>query len=208
MHIRRSLEFFYWSIIVDQAISWLDASGKKIINRLGMHIISLHRPSLCPNKEWTVMSIIFFFHTAYKYMYLVGPVGVCCSLRLHTVHYYSLLGWTTRGQHHSPVFSMFVCLTTSPGFLPALCARRGEKWSELFYVRRVWLSYTRDWRLQVSSKRPGNEDEAPFPGTKVPGPGADPGFSFRGGGHKKIMCPHAHCERGTELTFGRCPGPA
>ena len=36
--------------------------------------------------------------------------------------------------------------------------------------------------------------------------GADPGFSFRGGGGQKIMYPHAHYERGTELTFGRDPG--
>ena len=29
-----------------------------------------------------------------------------------------------------------------------------------------------------------------------------------GGGAQKIMCPHEHYERGTELTFGRGPGPA
>ena len=33
--------------------------------------------------------------------------------------------------------------------------------------------------------------------------GADPGFLLGGGGAQKIMCPHAHYERGTELTFGR-----
>ena len=40
--------------------------------------------------------------------------------------------------------------------------------------------------------------------------GADPGFSYGGGGGggAKIMCPHAHYERGTELTFGRGPGTA
>ena len=42
-------------------------------------------------------------------------------------------------------------------------------------------------------------------------PGADPGFSFGGGGGgggaQKIMCLHAHYERGTKLTFGRGPGP-
>ena len=37
--------------------------------------------------------------------------------------------------------------------------------------------------------------------------GADPGFSL-GGGAQKIMCQHAHYERGTKLTFGRGPGPA
>ena len=37
---------------------------------------------------------------------------------------------------------------------------------------------------------------------------ADPGFSFGGGGAQKIMYPHAHYERRTELTFGRGPGPA
>ena len=36
--------------------------------------------------------------------------------------------------------------------------------------------------------------------------GADPGFSFRGA--HKVMCQHAHYEHGTELTFGRGPGPA
>ena len=35
---------------------------------------------------------------------------------------------------------------------------------------------------------------------------ADPGFSLGGGA--KIMCAHAHYERGTELTSGRGPGPA
>ena len=38
------------------------------------------------------------------------------------------------------------------------------------------------------------------------GTGADPGFHL--GGAQKIMCPHAHYERRTELTFGRGPGPA
>ena len=28
-----------------------------------------------------------------------------------------------------------------------------------------------------------------------------------GGGAQKVMCQHAHYERGTELTFGRGPGP-
>ena len=37
------------------------------------------------------------------------------------------------------------------------------------------------------------------------GSGADPGFSIRG---VQKMCPHAHYERETELTFGRGPGPA
>ena len=29
-----------------------------------------------------------------------------------------------------------------------------------------------------------------------------------GGGAQQVMCQHAHYERGTELTFGRGPGPA
>ena len=32
--------------------------------------------------------------------------------------------------------------------------------------------------------------------------GADPGFSFGGGGAQKIMCPHAHYERGTDGAGG------
>ena len=35
--------------------------------------------------------------------------------------------------------------------------------------------------------------------------GANTGFSL-GGGAQKSICPHAHYERGTELTFGRGPG--
>ena len=31
---------------------------------------------------------------------------------------------------------------------------------------------------------------------------------FHLGGVRKIMCPHIHYERTTELTFGRGPGPA
>ena len=31
---------------------------------------------------------------------------------------------------------------------------------------------------------------------------------FHLGGAQKIMCPHEHYERGTELSFGRGPGPA
>ena len=53
---------------------------------------------------------------------------------------------------------MFDWLTTSPGFLPALLC---EKWSGFFYVHRVWLSYTQDRRLKVSSERLGNEDKVP-----------------------------------------------
>ena len=52
---------------------------------------------------------------------------------------------------------MLDCLTTSPGFLPTLC----ENWSGFFYVHWVWLSYTRDWRLKISSERLSNEDKAP-----------------------------------------------
>ena len=37
--------------------------------------------------------------------------------------------------------------------------------------------------------------------------GADPGFHL-GGGRKRLCANHAHYERGTELTFGRGPGPA
>ena len=38
-------------------------------------------------------------------------------------------------------------------------------------------------------------------------PEADPGFSFLGA-RKGLLWPHAHCERKTELTFGRGLGPA
>ena len=41
----------------------------------------------------------------------------------------SILGWTTRGRHLSPVFQlMHICVTTSPGFLLTLC----EMWRGFF----------------------------------------------------------------------------
>ena len=76
----------------------------------------------------------------------------------------SLLGWTTRGRHHTPVS---VCLTVWPlhrDFSLLVC----EKWSELFYVHRVWLSYTRDRRLKVHSERLVNEDKAPYQRALLP----------------------------------------
>ena len=42
----------------------------------------------------------------------------------------------THRPHHPSIAAGLYCLTTSPGFLPALC----EKWSGFFYVHRVWLS--------------------------------------------------------------------
>ena len=77
----------------------------------------------------------------------------------------------TRRPLHPSIAAGFYCLTTSPGFLPALC----EKWSGLFYVHRVWLSYTRDRRLKISSERLGNEDKAPRPRALLPGRGSNRG---------------------------------
>ena len=77
----------------------------------------------------------------------------------------------TRRPLHPSIAAGFYCLTTSPGFLPALC----EKWSGFFYVHRVWLSYTRDRRLKVSSERLGNEDKAPCPRALLPGRGSNRG---------------------------------
>ena len=78
----------------------------------------------------------------------------------------------TRRPLHPSIAAGFYCLTTSPGFLPALC----EKWSGFFYVHMVWLSYTRDRRrLKVSSERLGNEDKAPCPRALLPGRGSNRG---------------------------------
>ena len=77
----------------------------------------------------------------------------------------------TRRPLHPSIAAGFYCLTTSPGFLPALC----EKWSGFFYVHRVWLSYTRDRRLKVSSERLGNEDKAPCRRALLPGRGSNRG---------------------------------
>ena len=74
----------------------------------------------------------------------------------------------TRRPHHPNIAAGLYCLATSPGFLPTLC----EKWSGVFYVHRVFLSYTRDRRLKVSSERLGNEDKAPCPRALLPGRGS------------------------------------
>ena len=89
----------------------------------------------------------------------------------------ALPGWrkvnlitVTHRPHHPSIAAGLYCLTTSPGFLPALC----EKWSGFCYVRRVLLSYTRDRMsllLKVSNFRKnklGNEDKAPCPRTLLP----------------------------------------
>ena len=77
----------------------------------------------------------------------------------------------TRRPHHPNIAAGLCCLATSPGFLPTLC----EKWSGFFYVHRVFLSYTRDRRLKVSSERLGNEDKAPCPRALLPGRGSNRG---------------------------------
>ena len=55
----------------------------------------------------------------------------------------------TRRPHHPNIAAGLYCLATSPGFLPTHC----EKWSGFFYVHWVFLSYTLDRRLKVSSER-------------------------------------------------------
>ena len=89
-----------------------------------------------------------------------------------------LAGWrkvnfitVTRRPHHPNITAGLDCLATSPGFLPTLC----EKWSGFFYVHRVFLSYTRDRRLKVSSERLGNEDKAPCPRALLPDQGSNRG---------------------------------
>ena len=77
----------------------------------------------------------------------------------------------TRRPHHPNIAAGLCCLATSPGFLPTLC----EKWSGFFYVHRVFLSYTRDRQLKVSSERLGNEDKAPCPRALLPGRGSNRG---------------------------------
>ena len=52
-----------------------------------------------------------------------------------------------------------------------------EKCRGFFNVHRVWLSYTRDRRLKVSSERLGNEDKAPCLRAQLPWLGFEPGTS-------------------------------
>ena len=92
--------------------------------------------------------------------------------------------------HHPNIAAGLYCLATSPGFFPTLC----EKWSGFFYVHRVFLSYTRDRRLKVSSERLGNEDKAPCPRALLPGRGLEPGNSdmeVRGSNRSATTAPGA-----------------
>ena len=77
----------------------------------------------------------------------------------------------TRRPLHPNIAAGLYYLDTSPGFLPTLCV----KWSGFFYVHRVFLSYTRDRRLKVSSERLGNEGKAPCPRALLPGRGSKRG---------------------------------
>ena len=77
----------------------------------------------------------------------------------------------TRRPHHPNIAAGLCCLATSPGFFPTLC----EKWSGFFKVHRVFLSYTRDRRLKVSSETLGNEGKAPCPRALLPGRGSNRG---------------------------------
>ena len=73
-----------------------------------------------------------------------------------------LLGWTTRGRHHCihpfGPFHNYVWLADHYTGISPCSFASGEV--DFVYVHRVWLSYTRDRRLKVSSERLGNEDKA------------------------------------------------
>ena len=101
------------------------------------------------------------FYYYYYYYYWFGNLLVCQGGEKLTV---------TRRPLHPSIAAGLYCMT-SPGFLPALC----EKWSGFFYVHSVWLSYTWDRRLKVSSERLGNEDKAPCPRALLPGRGSNRG---------------------------------
>ena len=87
---------------------------------------------------------------------IINDLAISSSARVRKVNFITVTG----RPHHPNIAASLCCLATSPGFLPTLC----ENWSGIFYVHRVFLSYTRDRRLKVSSERLGNEDKAPCKG--------------------------------------------
>ena len=83
-----------------------------------------------------------------------------------------------------------------------------EKCSGFFNVHRVWLSYTRDRRLKVSSERLGNEDKAPCLRAQLPWLGFEPGtsaLSVRGLNHSATAAPlyyrHIRCNQSPVNVF-------
>ena len=85
-----------------------DGSGQRFSQRAQVCLDSryTHPPSMrpgdiCKFASQTYIQSSFFF---LSYGIFKCLVDVVC--RLHTV-VYSLLGWTTRGRHHTPVFRMF-----------------------------------------------------------------------------------------------------
>ena len=132
--------------------------------------------------KWTlilVRLINIISHMMESVIYeMTNERGILLLLLLMIWQSPGLPGWrkvnfitVTRRPHHPNIAAGFCCLATSPGFLPTLC----EKWSGFFYVHRVFLSYTRDRRLKVSSERLGKEDKAPCPRALLPGRGSNRG---------------------------------
>ena len=123
-------------------------------------------------------SYVWFFWLTFDFSDLRLIFGTYVWFLIFVQQGPGLPGWrkvnlitVTRRPLHPSIAAGFYCQTTSPGFLPTLC----EKWSGFFYVHTVWLSYTRDRRLKVSSERLGNEDKAPCPRALLPGRGSNRG---------------------------------
>ena len=76
----------------------------------------------------------------------------------------------TRRPHHPNIAAVCTVWPLHQDFSYSL---REVKW--VLYVHRVFLSYTRDRRLKVSSERLGNEDKAPCPRALLAGRGSNRG---------------------------------
>ena len=146
-----------------------------------MVLCSLHvRLGKSPEFHSTLIStcqiIALHYKTVFAHNLNLDPIKILLLLLLVIWQSPGLPGWrkvnfitVTRRPLHPSIAAGFYCLTTTPGFLPALC----EKWSGFFYVHRVWLSYTWDRRLKVSSESLGNEEKAPCPRALLPGRGSN-----------------------------------
>ena len=152
--------------------SFLQVSNKPF---LFVNSVAMVMPSFSASFLWVMLS------SSAKFNWLMMNIIILLLLLLLLLLIWQspgLPGWqnvnliiVTRRPLHPSIAAGLYCLTTSPGFLPALC----EKWSGFFYVHRVWLSYTQDRRLKVSSERLGNEDKAPCPRALLPGRGSNRG---------------------------------
>ena len=129
------------------------------------------------------------------------PSFFMCSLSVLYLYHFMVLKWTEEmrirpstgpRQPQSSAYHLYLFFIVRFHYTGISPCSFHEKCSGFFNVHRVWLSYTRDRRLKVSSERLGNEDKAPCLRAQLPWLGFEPGtsaLSVRGLNHSATAAP-------------------